>query len=175
LPWMGFFLTLMMTAAAYAEDSTKLIPPVEGVDIDRYLGVWYEIARLPHRFEKDLVGVTATYSLKRNGEIEVVNQGFKNTLDGEKKTARGRARIPNPTVPGLLKVSFFWIFWSDYKIIKLDVENYGWVVVTSNSKKYLWILSRTPKIDDALRADLTAFARENGFDVERLIWVEQKG
>jgi lipocalin len=162
-----------MSISVLAGD-TESIPPVKGVDIERYLGTWYEIARLPHRFEKDLVGVTAAYKRKPNGEIEVLNQGYKQSLEGEKKTARGRARIPDLRTPGLLKVSFFWIFWSDYKIIKLDTAEYKWAVVTSSSKKYLWILSRTPKIEDALVEELKAYVTEKGFETEKLIWVKQK-
>jgi apolipoprotein D and lipocalin family protein len=168
------FLPLLVMFIPVMAGDTDAIPPVEGVDIDRYLGTWYEIARLPHRFEKDLVGVTATYSIKPNGEIEVLNQGFKHSLGGEKKKAVGRARIKDPRTQGLLKVSFFWIFWADYKIIKLDTAQYQWAVVTSSSKKYLWILSRTPRLDDALLAGLTAFVQEKGFDTEKIIWVKQK-
>jgi len=152
---------------------TDFIPPVEGVDISRYLGVWYEIARFPHRFEKDLVGVTATYSMKSNGEIGVLNQGYKKTLQGEKKTARGRARIPDAKQTGLLKVSFFWIFWADYKIIALDKENYSYALVTSSSKNYLWLLSRTPQMQDSVYDRLIGFAGEKGFDLSKLIKVQQ--
>ncbi len=168
------FLLATTASIPVSAGDTESIPSVKDVDIERYLGTWYEIARLPHRFEKDLVGVTATYTRKPNGEIEVINQGYKKSLDGERKTARGRARLTDPDTPGLLKVSFFWIFWSDYKIIRLDTAEYKWVVVTSSSKKYLWILSRTPKMDEALVSELTAFVAGKGFETEKIIWVEQK-
>src|SRR5664279_658949 len=96
---------------------------VKALDLNRYLGKWYEIARFPHSFEKNLVGVTATYSLRPDGKIEVVNQGYKNTLNGERSKAVGKAKIPNKLEPGKLKVSFFWIFYADYFVLELD-ENY---------------------------------------------------
>jgi lipocalin len=169
------FLACCSAATAYAadRDRTKLLPPVEGVDINRYLGVWYEIARLPHRFEKDLVGATATYTLKPNGEIDVLNQGYKGTLQGELKKAKGRARIPDPNRTGLLKVSFFWFFWADYKIIALDKENYRYALVTSNSKNYLWLLCRTPQLEDSIYTRLMDFAEEKGFDLSKVIKVQQ--
>ncbi len=174
---LGFLTGCCITAVIGGEPDrskkTDSIPLVEGVDINRYLGVWYEIARFPHRFEKDLVGVTATYTLKPNGEIEVLNQGYKRTLQGEKKTAKGRARIFNPKQTGLLKVSFFWIFWSDYRIIALDKENYSHALVTSSSKNYLWLLSRTPQMQDSVYHRLIGFAEEKGFDLSKLIKVEQ--
>lgn len=170
------FSFLFVTAASIPVPAgdTESIPSVKGVDIGRYLGTWYEIARLPHRFEKDLVGVTAAYTRKPNGEIEVINQGYKGSLDGERKTARGRARLTDPDTPGLLRVSFFWIFWSDYKIIRLDTAEYKWAVVTSKSKKYLWILSRTPRLDEALVSELAAFVTDKGFETEKIIWVKQR-
>jgi apolipoprotein D and lipocalin family protein len=166
-------IAVTIAASAYGQDRTKTLQPVEGVDINRYLGVWYEIARLPHRFEKDLVGVTATYTLKPNGKIEVLNQGYKGTLEGELKKAKGRARIPNPAQSGLLKVSFFLFFWADYKIIALDKENYEYALVTSSSKNYLWLLSRTPQLEDSTYNRLMTFAEEKGFDLSKVIKVQQ--
>lgn len=169
----SFGAAVAKTTGAPDRDITKSIPSVEGVDIDRYLGVWYEIARLPHRFEKDMVGVTATYKLKPNGEIEVLNQGYKGTLRGKFKRAKGRARIPDPNRSGLLKVSFFWFFWADYKIIALDKENYQYALVTSNSKNYLWLLCRKPQLEDSVYTRLMNFAEEKGFDLSRVIKVLQ--
>jgi apolipoprotein D and lipocalin family protein len=147
--------------------------PVEPVDLKRYLGKWYEIARFPHRFEKDLVGVTATYSLRPDGKIEVLNEGFKSTLQGEKKQARGRAWIPDPEMPGLLKVSFFLFFAADYRVIALDRENYEWALVTSGSKDYLWMLCRNPEMDPAVYDRLLETARAFGFDIAKLEKVPQ--
>lgn len=173
----SLFLSLLIFIAvifqSHAAESTKSIPAVADVEITRYLGVWHEIARLPHKFEKDLVGVTATYTLKPKGEIEVLNQGYKGTLGGKKKTAKGRARIPDPKQAGMLKVSFFWFFWADYKIIALDKENYSYALVTSSTKNYLWLLSRTPQLPDSVYNRLIGFAGDNGFDLSKLIQVRQ--
>jgi len=103
---------------------------VKELDLNRYLGTWYEIARFPHSFEKNLVGVTATYSLRDDGKIEVLNQGFKNTLNGELSKAEGKAKIPDPQKPANLKVSFFWIFYAEYNVLELD-ENYRYAMIGS--------------------------------------------
>jgi apolipoprotein D and lipocalin family protein len=146
---------------------------VPEVDIDRYMGVWYEIARFPHRFEKDLVGVTATYEKRSDGKISVLNQGYKYTLTGKHKKANGKARIPDSSQPGRLQVTFFLWFWADYLILKLD-ENYQYVLVGSSTPGYLWILSRTPQLDEGIYSELVNSAKEMGYDVSRLEKVLQK-
>lgn len=151
----------------------SMIKTVEHVDIKRYMGVWYEIARFPHRFEKDLVGVTATYTLKENGKISVLNQGYKNTFEGKHKTANGRGRIPDANVPGRLQVTFFLCFWADYLILELDPE-YQYVLVGSSTPDYLWILSRTPQMDESIYMMLVEKAKSLGYDVSKLEKVPQK-
>lgn len=146
---------------------------VKNVDINRYLGKWYEIARFPHSFEKDLVGVTATYTLRKDGKIDVLNQGFRNTLDGPLSQARGKAKIPDPDTPGRLKVSFFLFFYADYFILELDEENYQYVLVGSSSDKYLWILSRTPVMPPEIYQMLVSKAGDRGYDTGKLITVKQ--
>lgn len=143
------------------------------VELKKFLGVWYEIARFPHSFERDLVGVTATYSLKKNGNIQVINQGYKNTLDGKLKRAKAFAKIPNPSEPGRLKVYFFWPFGADYLILDLDKE-YRWALVGSSSPSYLWILSRTPQMDDRLYESIVEKAKSLGYDTSRLELVPQR-
>jgi len=145
---------------------------VKSLDLNRYLGTWYEIARFPHSFEKNLVGVTATYSLREDGKIEVLNQGFKNTLDGEKSKAVGKAKIPDKSEPGRLKVSFFWIFYADYNVLELD-ENYQYVMIGSSSPKYFWILSRTPQMLPETYEMLLEKARKRGYDLAQLYKVPQ--
>ena len=118
------------------------IPTVCNVELDRYLGKWYEIARFPHSFEKGLENVTATYSLKKNGKINVINSGFKN---GARNVAKGIASIPNKNCTGRLLVSFFWPIKGEYRIIKLDEENYTFSVITSKNKKlFLDTVQRAP-------------------------------
>jgi apolipoprotein D and lipocalin family protein len=146
---------------------------VKSLDLNRYLGTWYEIARFPHSFEKNLVGVTATYSLREDGKIKVINQGFKNTLEGERSEAVGKAKIPDPSEPGKLKVSFFWIFYADYFVLELD-ENYQYVMIGSSSPKYFWILSRTPQMAPEVYEMLLEKARKRGYNLEKLYKVPQK-
>jgi apolipoprotein D and lipocalin family protein len=140
---------------------------VKELDLNRYLGIWYEIARFPHSFEKNLVGVTATYSLREDGKITVVNQGFKNTMDGERSKAVGKAKIPNKLESGKLKVSFFWIFYADYFVLELD-ENYQYAMIGSSSDKYFWILCRTPQMTPGVYEMLLEKARKRGYNLERL-------
>ena len=146
---------------------------VKELDLNRYLGTWYEIARFPHSFEKNLVGVTATYSLREDGKIKVLNQGYKNTLDGELSVAEGKAKIPIKLEPAKLKVSFFWIFYADYFVLELD-KNYQFAMVGSSSDKYFWILCRTPQMDSATYEMLLEKARKRGYNMDKLYKVPQK-
>lgn len=147
---------------------------VKELDLNRYLGTWYEIARFPHSFEKNLVGVTATYSLRDDGKIKVLNQGYKNTLNGELSVAEGKAKIPDKLQPGKLKVSFFWIFYGDYNVLELD-ENYQYVMIGSSTDKYFWILNRTPQMEVATYEMLLEKARKRGYNLDKLYKVPQKG
>lgn len=148
--------------------------PVEQLDLNKFIGTWYEIARYPHRFEKDLAGVTATYSLRENGMITVVNKGYKNSLDGVEKNITGKAKIPDPSRPANLKVSFFWIFYSDYLVMELDEENYDWAVIGSSSPNYLWILNRKPMMEEGLYQELLDKIKNRGYDTSKLEKVPQK-
>ena len=169
---LGFAAGFAMIATVMAGESTKAIPPVPEFDLSRSLGTWYEIIRMPHRFEKDLIKVTAEYSLRPDGKIQVLNRGYK-LSKGKWSEAKGKAWIPDLRVPSRLKVSFFWPFSAEYKIIRLDAE-YRWAMVTSGSTDYLWLLSRTPKMEPAVVDSLIRFAEEKGFDVGKLIRVEQE-
>jgi len=140
-------------------------------DLDRYLGKWYEIARFPHSFEKDLVGVTATYTLLENERIQVLNQGYKKSFNGELKKAYGKAKTTND--PGRLKVAFFLFFYADYNILELDPD-YQWALIGSSTPKYLWILSRSPHIDKKLYSAIIQKAKDRGYDTARLTLVPQK-
>lgn len=144
---------------------------VKELDLQRYLGTWYEIARFDHRFERGLQGATATYSMRDDGKIKVLNQGFKNGLNGKLSVAEGKAKLTDE--PGKLKVSFFWFFYADYYVMELD-ENYQWALIGSKSDKYLWILSRTPQLADNVKNLILHHATKRGYDTSKLIWVEQK-
>jgi len=144
------------------------------VEIDRYLGRWYEIARFPNRFEKDLIGVTATYSLRDDGKITVINAGYKSSFDGPYKETRGVAKIPDANDPSKLKVSFFLFFYADYYILELDTLKYQYALVGSSSDDYLWILSRSPLMTDENYNMLLEKAKARNYKVGNLIKVEQK-
>jgi lipocalin len=147
--------------------------PVQNFELDRYLGTWYEIARFPHSFEKDLVGVSATYSLRENGKIKVVNAGYKNSLKGAYKTITGKAKKAGKPEEGYLKVSFFLFFYADYRILELDTADYQYALVGSGSENTLWILSRTPEMPESVYDMLVERAAARGYDVKRLMKVEQ--
>lgn len=147
---------------------------VDQFDLNRYMGTWYEIARFNHPFERGLVGVTATYSMRPDGKIRVVNRGYKNSCDGELNKAKAKAKIPDPETPGKLKVSFFLFFYTGYYVMELDDE-YQWALVGSSSDDYLWILSRTPELPQDTLDQILQKARDRGYDTDKLIWVEQCG
>lgn len=147
---------------------------VKQLDLERYLGQWYEIARFPNSFEKNLVGVTAHYSMRDDGKIKVVNRGYKNSLTGPLSEAVGKAKIPNPNEPAKLKVAFFWIFYADYFVMELDQEDYQWAVIGSKSDQYLWILSRTPQMEQSLYNGLIEKIKARGYDISKLYLVPQK-
>lgn len=142
---------------------------VTTLDASRYMGKWYEIARFDHRFERGMDNVMTTYTLRPDGKIEVVNEGYKN---GKHSIARGKAFIPNPqTHPGRLRVSFFLWFYSDYYILELDEANYTYAVVGSSSPDYLWILYHHPVIPKDLLHDLLRRIEKRGYDTSQLIMV----
>lgn len=166
------FMVLSFLGCAQSEENRIDNSTIKSLDLKRYLGTWYEIARFPHSFEKNLVGVTATYSLRDDGMIRVLNQGYKNTLEGELSVAEGKAKIPDPNDSGKLKVSFFWIFYGDYYILELD-ENYQYVMIGSSTDKYFWILSRTPQMDESIYQMLLDNARKRGYNLDKLEKVPQ--
>jgi len=168
--YVATFVAISFNAMA---QNTNELKTVSDVELEKFLGVWFEIARFPHSFERDLVGVTATYSLKKNGNIRVLNQGYKNTLDGKVKSAKAFAKTPKPNEPGRLKVYFFWPFGADYLILDLD-KDYQWALVGSSSPNYLWILSRSPQMDDGLYKSIVAKAKSLGYDISKLELVPQK-
>jgi len=140
---------------------------VTSLDIERYLGVWYEIARYPNSFEKHCVGVTATYSVRNDGMISVYNHAYLHTLDGREQSITGKAKIADMSTKAKLRVSFFGPFYADYWIIALG-EQYEYAVVSEPSRRYLWILSRTPQMEPARYAQILTFLEGQGFDTGRL-------
>lgn len=154
-------------------NSNKLpLKVVDSLDVNKYAGKWYEIARLPNSFEKGLECVTANYTLLENGKIEVLNQGHSIADHSKIETAKGKAHIPNQNEPSKLKVTFFWPFYGNYWVIELD-KNYQYALVGEPARKYLWILSRTPDLDESSYNQLINIAKEQGFATEKLIKVNQ--
>ena len=141
---------------------------VKSVDLNRYLGSWYEIAKYDHYFEGDLDYAMARYTLRDDGKIDVLNTGIK---DGRAKDAKGIAKTTE--VPGLLRVSFFGPFFSDYRIMMLD-DNYQYALIGGSNNKYLWILARTPELAEETKSIILAEAERRGYDTKKLIWVKQK-
>jgi apolipoprotein D and lipocalin family protein len=164
---IGMWLALIVFGFAAAESQQKPLQVVPHVDLNRYLGTWYEIATIPQHFQKDCVGVTATYTLRDDGTIEVLNKCRKKTLDGELKTAKGKAWVVDKETNAKLKVQFFWPFRGDYWIIELDPD-YRYAVVGHPNRNYLWILCRTPQMDEALYQDLVQRIANKGYDPSRL-------
>lgn len=145
---------------------------VRNVDLKRYMGKWYEIARFNHWFERGLEGVTAEYSFQNDGKIRVVNCGHKHTVDGQATCSIGKAKLPRDGHPGRLRVAFFLFFYSDYDILELDPD-YEWALVGSSTDKYLWILSRKPQLPAETLTRILTKARNRGYDTSKLIFVQQ--
>ncbi|MCM1177130.1 MAG: lipocalin family protein [Bacteroidales bacterium] len=144
--------------------------PVKSLEIEKYIGKWYEIARYDNRFERWMDNVTADYSITKKGKVKVVNSGWK---DGKQRNSRGRARQPSPDEnPGRLRVSFFPFIYSDYNILLID-KDYSYALVGSKSDKFLWILSRTPELPENIMSEIFTEAGRLGYDTSKLLTVDQ--
>lgn len=152
--------------AAGAENKQVDNTPVETLDMNRYLGSWYEIARFDHWFERGLEQTKALYTLREDGMIRVENTGIKN---GETKQSIGKAKTTDQ--PALLRISFFGPFYGDYRILLID-KDYQYALVGGSSDAYLWIFSRTPKLEEETLAVILAEAQRRGYDTSKLIWVK---
>ncbi|MBQ5639665.1 MAG: lipocalin family protein [Bacteroidales bacterium] len=140
---------------------------VKTLDLSSYLGTWYELARFDHTFERGMQEVMAFYELRDDGKIDVINSGIKN---GKYKVAYGKAKLTDET--GVLRVSFFGPFYSDYRVLMLD-EDYEYALVGGKNDKYLWILSRNPELEDEDYDKILTEASRRGYDISRLIWIDQ--
>lgn len=167
--WRLLLLPAMVLGcrASGALPDAKPLTSVPELDLQRYLGRWYEITKYPVSFEKGLVGVTADYSMRDDGKVRVENAGYEGSFAGPRKTAEGKAWVPDPERSAQLKVSFFWPFAARYWVIALDPD-YRWAIVGEPGRRYLWILSRTSTVSDALYGRLVATVRELGYDPDRL-------
>ena len=154
--------------SSFARAGENPLPTAASVDLERYLGSWYEVARLPARFEKDCAGVTATYSRRDDGSIEVRNRCVKGALGGEAREAKGTAKVTDDKSNAKLKVTFFWPFWGDYWILEVG-SDYEYALVGEPDRDYLWILSRTPVLPEPKVEQLLTRARSLGFDTSKII------
>ena len=149
------------------------VNPVQNFELEKYLGTWYEIARLDHPFERGLEKVTANYSLREDGGVKVKNRGFS-TKTNEWEEAEGKAFFVRKKNEGYLKVSFFGPFYGSYVIFELDQENYQYAFISGPKDSYLWFLSRTPTVSDELMTKFVTKAKKIGFRTENLIYVNQE-
>jgi len=150
--------------------ASNKMPPlktVEKVELSRYLGLWYEIARIDQTFQKGCVASTAEYSLKEDGRIKVINKCRKGTVDGEEKSAEGVAWVVDKETNAKLKVRFFWPFSGNYWVIDLEPE-YKWAVVGDPSREYLWILSRSPKMDEETYEGIMKRLKDQLYDISKI-------
>jgi len=161
--------SVLCPMSTFAMGAASLPPPktVASVDVPRYMGKWFEIARFEQRFQKGCVGVTAEYALLENGKVSVLNTCFDTTLDGEMRQAKGRAYVKNTSTNAELRVSFFWPFYGDYWIFELG-SDYEYAVVGSPDRGSLWFLSRSPIMDDELFGRLIAKMKSQDFDMSLL-------
>lgn len=170
-----FLLAALAACVAPPVNRSGVTPlaTVERVDLNRYVGVWREIARFPNSFETDCTGVTATYAKREDGLIDVENVCFKKSLDGERVVANGRARVVDSETNAKLKVSFFGPFWGDYWVIGLDPD-YQWAIVGEPSGRYLWVLARRMELTGEQRAEILGRLSGMGYDITALEWTVQK-
>lgn len=145
---------------------------IKDFNISKYLGTWFEIVRKDNIFEKDLDFVTATYSLKPDGDIEVLNKGFNITKNKETQIT-GKAKKKYNDIQNILQVSFFGPFYSDYIIVDYDRENYSWALVFGKNSDYMWILSRKPQLDEETRNLILSKANSLGIELTNLVYVKQ--
>ncbi|MDP8304961.1 MAG: lipocalin family protein [Candidatus Chlorobium antarcticum] len=163
---------LMLLLPAGCTGIPEGLTVVEDFSLDRYLGTWYEIARIENSFEKNFEEVSATYSLKENGTVRVLNSGF-DTEKNRWKRVEGKAKFVGESDRGALKVSFFGPFYAGYNILALDRDNYSWAIVSGHKRSLFWILAKTPEIEPSLLAELTAKAGTMGFETDTLHYVRQ--
>lgn len=166
--------TVLIACGILLINSCSSIPekakPVENFDVNRYLGVWYEIARFDFRFEKDLDNTSAQYQLDENGNVMVLNSGY-NFVKNKWTKADGLAKFRGNKDIAALKVSFFGPFYAGYNVVALD-EQYQYALIAGKNLDYLWILSRTKTIPEEIKTEYITIAQEIGYDTSKLIWVK---
>jgi apolipoprotein D and lipocalin family protein len=167
---MKKLLIVLIVILAGCVSMPENIKPVDNFNIERYLGKWYEIARLDHSFERGLTSVSAEYSLRPDGGVRVINRGYSEK-DNKWKEIEGKGYSVDRKDVGFLKVSFFGPFYGSYVIIDLDRENYSYALVCGPDKSYLWILARAPRLEEGITKRLVEKAALLGFKTDQLIYV----
>ena len=167
---ISIVLVLFLTGCVGIPENVK---PVDNFKLEKYLGKWYEIARLDHSFERGLIRVTADYSLQDDGGVRVLNRGYS-LRENTWKEAEGKAYFVKGSEQGYFKVSFFGPFYGSYIVFELDNENYQYALVCGPNKSYLWILARAPKMTKDIMDILTSKAAKLGFDTSKLIFVDHR-
>lgn len=163
------FLTTLVLAGCLGMPES--VVPVKNFELNRYLGKWYEIARLDHSFERGLERITAEYSMREDGGVAVLNRGYS-TEDKEWKEAEGKAYFVDDTNEGYLKVSFFGPFYGSYIVFELDEKNYEYAFISGPDTSYLWLLSRTPVLPQNVIDRFKKRSKDLGFDTSNLIFVK---
>lgn len=163
--------TAIFLACTSNKKMSSKVQVVSPFDVKKYTGQWYEIARFDFKHEKDMHKVTANYTLKDNGSIEVRNKGF-NTKENKWKESVGKAKFNGPADQAALKVSFFGPFYAEYNVVKLS-NDYSTALIFGESTDYIWILSREKKISEKTKAEYLDFAKKHGYDLSRLVWTAQ--
>lgn len=159
--------------AIWRKNNKKPLPTVDEVDLNKYMGLWYEIARLPIRYEKGCLEPKAFYSLNDNGSVKVVNSCRRESPNGKEDAVEGTAFVADPKTNAKLKVQFQWPFKGDYYILDVGKE-YDYAMVGDPSRKHLWLLSRKPSLDNVIQENLVQYAGELGFDTGKLIFAKHE-
>lgn len=165
---------LFLSSCATNQFKNDPLETVKVLDLNRYLGRWYEIARFQTNFEKNIYGATAEYTLRKDGKIQVLNSGFKKSLNGAYTSVKAVAWRPDDNIQGALKVKFFSLFSADYLVFGIDEENYEWALVGNNNRSVIWLLSRTPEISKENLDKMMSIAENQGYDLSKLFFVPQK-
>lgn len=173
----GLFITVslpfLLSCISQKKQAAAPLETVPFVDLQRYVGRWYEISRYPNRFQEGCFGSRATYTLRSDGKMAVLNECYEGSFTGRLRNAKGTAKVVDPKSNAKLKVSFFWPFYGDYWIIDLG-KDYEYAVVGHPERTYLWILSRTKNMDEKLYREILERLRANGYDTSRLLRTPQE-
>lgn len=166
----GLLLALLFALSGCLGMPDK-VTPVQNFNLDKYLGTWYEVARLDHSFEQGLTAVTAEYSLREDGGVKVINRGFSSE-NGAWKQAEGKACFVDGDEQGYLKVSFFGPFYGSYVVFELDQKDYQYAFVSGPNNEYLWLLARTPNVSKDIIERFVSMSQQRGFDTNQLVYVD---